>query len=123
MLRYLLDEHLSPAIAAQINARRPEVPIVALRAWQEGTYLRASDSAILAAAHARGRTLVTCDVHTIAPLLKVWSERGTKHGGVVLVHSHPLPTHAIGSLVRALVRLWDDEGDMDWTDHVVFLRR
>ncbi len=50
MLRYPLDEHLSPAIADQLAARRPELPIVALQALHGGALLGADDVAILTAA-------------------------------------------------------------------------
>jgi len=123
VLCYLLDEHLSPVIAAEITAHRPGFPIVALRDWREGAFLGADDETILAAAHADGRTLVTFDLRTIPPLLRAWSESETAHGGVVFAHSGAFTPDDFGGLVRALIALWDTDGDLDWTDRVVFLNR
>jgi len=123
VLSFLLDEHLSPIIAAEIAARRSEIPIVALRNWEEGAYLGADDATILVAAHAEQRTFVTYDLRTIPPLLRMWSESGTAHGGVVFVDAQTLAPNDIGGLLRALVSLWDVAGDLDWTDRVAFLRR
>ncbi len=123
MLRYLLDEHLSPAVAAEITAHRPEIPIVALRDWQTGAFLGADDETILSAAHGEGRTLVTFDLRTIPALLRSLSEAGTSHGGVVFVPSQTFALNDVGGLVRALIQLWDVEGDLDWADRVVFLKR
>lgn len=121
MLRYLLDEHLSPAVASGIVARRPEVPVVALRDWQGGALLGADDATILTAARADGRTLVTFDLRTIPVLLRTWSESDTAHGGIVFAHSRSFALDDIGGLVHALIDLWDAEGELDWTDRVVFL--
>jgi hypothetical protein len=123
VLRYLLDEHLSPAIAAEIAAHRLEIPIVALRDWQDGAFLGADDATILVAAHADGRSLVTFDLRTIPPLLRTWSESGLAHGGVVFAHAGTFALDDIGGLVRALIGLWDAAGELDWTDRVVFLSR
>lgn len=123
MLRYLLDEHLAPAIAAQIAAHRPEIPIVPLREWHDGAFLGADDLTILAAAQADGRTLVTFDLRTIPQLLVHWSESDTRHAGIVFVHARTFTGDDIGGMVHALIELWDSMGALDWTDRIVFLSR
>ncbi|NUQ01833.1 MAG: DUF5615 family PIN-like protein [Armatimonadetes bacterium] len=123
MLRYLLDEHLSPAVASGITTRRPDIPVVALRDWQAGAFLGAADETILAAAHADRRSLVTFDLRTVPALLRVWIESGSVHGGVVFVHARTLAPENVGGLVHALIGLWDAEHALDWTDRVVYLSR
>jgi hypothetical protein len=123
LLAYLLDEHLSPRIAAELTARRPEIPVVAMRAWHGGAYLGADDPTILAAAHAESRALVTFDLRTMSPLLREWSEAGRPHGGVVFVHPRTFAAHDIGGIILALVQLWEATRYLDWTDRVVFLQR
>lgn len=123
MLQYLLDEHLSPVIADQLTAQRPDIPVVALRSWQGGAQLGADDTTILSAAAEQGVTLVTYDLRTIVPLLKAWGEQGIHHSGVVLVHPHTLPPIDIGGLLRTLIALWDAWGHLEWTDRVIYLHR
>lgn len=123
MLSYLLDEHLSPAVATGVTTRRPDIPIVALRDWQAGAFLGADDEFILAAARSDGRCLVTFDLRTIPALLRDWSDSGLAHGGVVFVHARSFAPDDIGGLVHALIGLWDAEGKRNWTDRVVFLSR
>jgi hypothetical protein len=122
MLRYLLDEHISPAVAASVKALRAEIDIVSLPLWEEGTYLGAPDDVLLRAAHAAGRTLVTFDQHTIVPLLRAWGQGGSAHGGVVFISSATYAVTDVGGIARALVRLWEDEGAQDWSDVALYLR-
>jgi hypothetical protein len=122
MLRFLLDEHLSPSIAAGIRDRRPEIQVECLQSWRDGAFLSGDDESILAAAAADGLTLVTFDVRTIPPLLRVWTEGGRPHAGVVFVHRQSIRPADVGGLVRALIWLWDATGDLDWTDRIVFLK-
>jgi len=123
VLRVLLDEHLTPAIADRIAALRSAAAVVAMRSWRDGTYLGADDATILAAAHDDGLVLVTFDLRTIPPLLREWSEVERRHGGVVLVHPGTFRPSDIGGLANALVELWDAEAGHDWTDRVVFIAR
>jgi hypothetical protein len=123
MLHLLLDEHLSPTIAAQILAVRPDIRIVALRSWKQGAYLQATDAVVLSVAHEEELTLVTYDQRTIAPLLKAWGEQGISHGGVIFVDERTVASNDFGGLIRALCRLWDALAELDWTDRVVYLSR
>lgn len=123
MLRILLDEHLSPKVARQMARRQPDLAVVSLQAWRGGAFLQARDEAMLAAACEEGLTLLTYDLRTIVPLLKSLGERGISHGGVILVDDRTIPQNNIGGLVRALERLWNGHGHLDWTDRVTFLVR
>ncbi|HEU5439449.1 MAG TPA: hypothetical protein VFU88_09175 [Ktedonobacterales bacterium] len=75
-----LDAHISPAVATGL-ASWGGVEAQAMRGWQGGTYLDADDEVILSQAHATGWILVTYDLRTIPPLLRVWSEQGVAHSG------------------------------------------
>lgn len=123
MLRLLLDEHISPAVATQITRHRADIDVVAVQSWGNAAFLGVSDDTLLAAAHADGRTLVTYDQNTIGPLLKTWGETGTDHGGVIFVDHRTLVPNDFGGLVHALIQLWDRLGMVDWTSRVVFLSR
>ncbi len=123
MLQFLLDEHLSPDIAEQLAWHRPDIPIFAMRDWEGRVHQGLKDAPLLTLAHERRLTLVTYDLHTIAPLLKTWGEQGLSHGGIVFVAEHPLAANNYGGLIRGLSQLWDGHGAEDWTDRVVFLAR
>lgn len=123
MLRILLDEHLSPKVAQQLPRRRPGTGIVSLQAWEDGTYLQARDEVMLATACEQGLTLLTYDLRTIVPLLKSLGEQGISHGGVILVDDSTIRQCDIGGLVRALERLLDSQGHLEWRNRVVYLTR
>ena len=121
MLSLLLDQNLSPEIAEQVRAKRPEIPIVSLYEWREGTFVGIADTHVLRAATAEGLTLVTYDRKTIPPVLVKWGASGISHGGVVFVDNFTIPSNDFGRLVRALIHYWDQENEGDWTDRIGFL--
>jgi predicted nuclease of predicted toxin-antitoxin system len=121
VLRLLLDEQMSPEIAGQMQATYPEIPIASLHTWEEGRYRRSDDAAILMEAYRQGFTLVTYDTKTIVPLLKMWGEQGVTHGGVIFVKASAIAPHNIGGLMRALVKLWTEYGDQEWTNASIYL--
>ena len=121
MLRLLLDEHISPAVADQLVVRCPEALVLALADWAGGKYLACPDGELLDVAHEHHLTLVTYDLRTIAPLLKDWAERGHKHSGVILVDDRTVKSNDIGGLMLALERLWRAQHQLNWKDRVVYL--
>ncbi len=123
MLRLLLDEHLSDDITVGMRAESAEVEVVSLREWQEGIYVGASDEVLLRAAYAQGTTLVTFDQRTIMPVLRDWGERGIAHGGVVFGSPYTFATNDFGGIGRALIRLWTEQGRLEWTNRAVYLRK
>ncbi len=123
MLSLLLDEHLSPRLATQIQARRPGIKIASIAAWLGGRLRGASDETLLAEAAAQHWTLVTYDQSTIVPLLREWAEQGMTHGGVILIDDRTIAPQNLGGLTRALLRLWDAEKNHDWANVVVYLTR
>jgi hypothetical protein len=121
VLRLLLDEHLSPLIARQLRARHPEIAILSIQEWENGAYRQAEDARLLAAAAAQQLTLVTSDQRTIMPMLKDWGNRGVDHGGVIFVVGRRFGRRDTGTLITAIIGLWHDAGDMDWTNRVAYL--
>jgi hypothetical protein len=91
--------------------------------WESGNFLGKEDSVCLLEAAKQGLTLVTYDRRTIPPVLKLWAEEERSHGGVIFVDEKAISPADIGGLVRALIALAGEAGDMDWTDQVYFLRR
>lgn len=123
MLKLLLDEHISRDVAAGLRRRRRALVVHCLAEWEKGSFLGLDDSALLDKAAAQGLTLVTYDRRTIPRLLKAWAEEDRSHGGVIFVDEETVAPHDIGSLVRAVLDLFEETGHWDWTNRVCFLRR
>lgn len=121
MLRLLLDEHLDPDIADAARSLEKHMVVIPLAEWEDGAYLGVPDEALLQAASAAGLTLVTFDQRTIVPLLRTWAQAGREHGGVVFVSAYTFAADNVGALGRALVRLWHDQRDADWTNATLYL--
>jgi Domain of unknown function (DUF5615) len=122
MLALLLDENLSHEIADQIAIKRPEIPIVSLRQWQEGRFLSTDDETVLQAAAHAGLTLVTYDQRTIPPLLLLFAEQGLSHGGILFVDQRTIASDDFGGLVRALIWFWEEHHEQDWANRLAYLR-
>lgn len=123
MLKLLLDEHISPAVASGLRRRSRLLTVVCMAAWEDSEFLGQQDSVCLQQAAARGLTLVTYDRRTIPPLLKASAEVERKHGGVIFVDEKTIPPADTGGLVRALSELAKTTAKWDWSDRVCFLRR
>jgi hypothetical protein len=123
MLKLLLDEHVSPSVAAGLRRRSRTLVVCAMKEWEGGSFLGQEDVTCLREAATQRMTLVTYDRRTITPLLKVWGEEGRSHGGVIFVDEKTISQAEIGGLVFSLSRLVKEAGDWDWTNRIVFLRR
>ena len=122
MLKLLLDEHISPEVAIGVQRRHRSLVIYAMVQWESGNFLGKDDSVCLLEAAKQRLTLVTYDRRTIPPLLKVWAEEGRSHGGVIFVDEKTISPANIAGIVRALISLAGETGEMDWTNQVYFLR-
>jgi hypothetical protein len=123
MLKFLLDEHISPEVANGLRRRNRATEVRYMVEWENGYFLGQEDSACLREAAAQGLTLVTYDRRTIPPLLKTWAEEERTYGSVIFVDEKTISPADIGGLVWALIRLAGETGNWDWTSSVYFLRR
>jgi predicted nuclease of predicted toxin-antitoxin system len=89
-VRYLLDEHISPLVAARLRALGHEAVAVAERESLRG----GSDDRILEAAAAEDRVLVTYDVRDFGSLGASMAAAGEPHPGIILVSSRRFPPSA-----------------------------
>lgn len=123
MLRYLLDEHISPVVARDLVAKHPEIYAASVHNWRSSTLRGADDEAVLRAAHEDGLTLVTYDHRTVFRLLRDWADKGVVHSGVIFIKRRTVPQNDFGGLIRALAAFWQDNQHHDWTNHVAHLTR
>ena len=123
MLKLLLDEHISPNVAAGLRRHKRSLTVHTMAEWESGNFLGRDDAICLLEAAGHGLTLVTYDRRTIPPLLKIWAEEGRRHGGVIFVDEKTISPADVGGLVRALIQLSKATGKWNWTDRVCFLRR
>lgn len=105
-MRLLLDEQYSAEIAAQLRSHGYDVASV-----QDLGLVGVSDTALLEAAAAEQRALVTNNVRDFAPLAVRWAAEGHDHYGLIFTSDHSLPRSrkTIGRFVDALRRLSDAE--------------
>ena len=123
MLRLLLDEHISPEVAAGMRRRDRKVIVRCMVEWEDGNFLGQEDWACLEQAAVQKLTLVTYDRRTIPPLLKNWAEEGRQHAGVIFIDEKTISPADIGGLVEALGRLVKETRRWNWVDRVRFLPR
>jgi len=123
MLKLLLDEHISPAVAKGLARRQRSLVVQSMVEWENGRFLGQDDSVCLEHAAELGLTLVTYDRRTIPPLLKVWAEAGRGHGGIIFIDDKTISPADIGGQVRALSNLAKIAAKWDWTNRICFLQR
>lgn len=124
MLKLLLDEHISPAVADGLRRRSSRrLIVICMAEWKEGQFLGQQDSSCLQQAAPEGITLVTYDRRTIPALLKAWAEEERTHGGLIFVDEKTISPSHIGSLIRSLSSLVRKTSNWNWTNRVCFLRR
>jgi hypothetical protein len=123
MLKLLLDEHISPVVAAGLVRRHRSLTAHSMVDWEQGRFLGQDDSSCLKSAAEQRLTLVTYDRRTIPPLLKTWAEEGREHGGVIFIDEKTISPADIGGQVRALSNLVRTAAKWNWTDRFCFLQR
>jgi hypothetical protein len=123
MLRFLLDEHISPAVADGLTRLIPSITVHAIPHWEGGRVLGHPDEVCLEEATKSDLTLVSFDLRTLPSLLRTWSAEGRDHAGVVLIDEATISQREIGRLIRALAALYSRSHQLDWTNRIVFLRR
>ncbi len=123
MLKLLLDEHISPAVARGLRLRRRSLVVHCLAEWEDGRFLGQDDSTCLEHAAELGLTLVTYDRRTIPPLLKTWGEAGRDHSGIIFIDDKTISLADIGGQVRSLSHLAKATAKCDWTNRICSLQR
>jgi hypothetical protein len=123
MLRFLLDEHLSPNIAEGLRRRDKTIIISCLSEWEKGRFLGIADDVLLQEAAEQSLTLVTYDQKTIPLLLKMRAEASRDHGGVIFVDNKTISSSDLGRLIYALAKLFKETAHWDWTNRIYFLQR
>jgi len=123
MLRYLLDEQISPVVAEQVSRKDSGIWIASVQRWRDGELRGRRDADLLSAAATEQLTLVTYDLRTIPDLLRTWAELEMPHRGVIFVRRRIIRENDFGRLVSALVGLWQVAKTVDWRNRVAFLPR
>ena len=121
MLRYLLDENISPVVADGVSKKNAQVSIATVSRWRSGKLMGASDSEILFAAAEDALTMVTYDLRTIPGLLARWADADISHAGVLLVDERSIRPSDFGRLIRALTDFWIDHHRMNWRNRISYL--
>lgn len=118
-MRYLLDEHISPRVAARLRALGHEAVAVAERESLRG----GSDHRILETAAAEDRVLVTHDLRDFGSLGARMAATGERHPGIVLVSSRRFPPSAatVGRVSDALHALAISAREAGLRDRVVWV--
>ncbi|MEK7467815.1 MAG: DUF5615 family PIN-like protein [Planctomycetota bacterium] len=109
-VRFLLDEHVSPRVASGLKRAGIDA-VTAIDAGLAGS----DDDALLAAAWALGRVVVTYNTADFAPLLAARNAAGALGPGIVFVSAKTLPPDRVGPLVKSLAGLAGraGKGEMD----------
>jgi|SRR5262244_3113397 len=123
MLKLLLDEHISLAVAEGLRCRNRQLVVFSMAEWEDGQFLGEEDSACLSQAATQGLTLVTYDRRTIPPLLKTWGEEQRNHGGVIFVDDKTISPSDTSGLIRGLIDLSRKTARWEWANRICFLRR
>ena len=121
MLRYLLDEHLSPKIAYEVSRHQAEIEIHSLLKWRDGILITEPDDVVLSTIEPEGLTLVTYDLATIPATLREFAEQGRDFAGVIFIDDRTIPQNQLGSLVKALIAFYAANANEDWTNRTAFI--
>src|SRR5262249_39833670 len=123
MLRYLLDEHISPIVADRVSEKYPDISVISIYRWRDGHHQGDNDEELLSAAAEGSLTLVTYDRKTVPNVLCEWADSERTHACVVFVDHLTISPNDFGSLMRALCSHWRRYGQIDWTNRIGFLER
>ena len=107
-MRAILDEQLSPQIAALLRKVGYDVDAVADRENLVGR----SDRIILEVASSEGRAVVTNNIKDFRPLAAEWLAQGRVHAGLILLPStRTRNRHAITAVADAIETVLRDHPD------------
>jgi predicted nuclease of predicted toxin-antitoxin system len=119
-LRAMLDEMLSPVIAARLVDRGHDVVAVKAVAGLIG----GSDEDLLIEAAAQERIVVTLDLKDFAVIDSSWKPAGRSHAGLIYLCTvtFPLDEGFVGAVVEALAAAAESDR-LPVPDGAIFLRR
>lgn len=119
-MRFLLDEHVSPLVAARLRSLGPDAVAVVERQGLRG----AADERLRQVASAEDRVLVTYDVRDFGRMGMRMARTAEPHPGMVLVTPRAFSpgVNDIGRLSDALHALATSDPGCSMTDRVVWLR-
>lgn len=100
-MRALLDEHLSPQIAALL--RQADYDVVAVADRQD--LVGRPDRSIFEVANSERRAVVTNNVRDFRPLAAEWLAQGRMHAGLILLPSSRIRTRAAISAIAAEIEV------------------
>ncbi len=107
-MKALLDEHLSPQIAALLREARFDVVAVADR----DDLVACNDRVVFETAAAEDRAVVTNNIKDFRPLAAEWLATGRSHPGLILLPSARARTRAavraLGAAVHAVLSAHPD---------------
>ena len=108
--RFLLDEQLSRKLAEAARSVGLDVTAVSDSPWAGR-----DDVAILGAAVAEGRILVTIDIGGFIPLITSSFLEGIRIPGLILIHPKTFPSQDVKVLLRSLKSMADriERGEVD----------
>jgi predicted nuclease of predicted toxin-antitoxin system len=107
-VKALLDEHLSPQLAAMLRRAGHDAVAVAER----GDILGQRDKDVFEAACREGRAVVTNNIKDFRPLATEWLAQGRTHPGLILLPSSRKRTRAaVSGLARAIEVVLRDHPD------------
>lgn len=119
-MRLLLDEHYPPALAELLTASGVDAMHLRDLGLQG-----ASDEAVLEAATAGERALVTNNVRHFVPITRRWEAEGRTDAGLVFTRDSSLPRSAsgVGALAQALEALMAERGPRRLAGLTAWLQR
>ena len=115
-----LDAHLSHALVAAL--RRQGLDAAHIADWRDGRYRTADDAALLQAAAADERLLVTYDTSTLPLTAFQFLAAGVPFAGVLVLSSRIKQTD-IGGQLAAILAECEGRPDQAWANAVVYTRR
>ena len=117
----LADENTSHRFVSACRRLVNEFPIVHIAGWEDGSWLRLDDAALLMSCAEAGLVLVAFDRATLPWHAGQVLRAGENHGGLVLFRRTVRSTD-YGHQARLLTDFWADEAHAwEWFNRVVYL--
>ena len=111
-VKLLLDVHISPAVAAALKRRFPDLDGKSIH---ETDWAALPDEVLLELLDAENRVLVTRDVNTMPGHAKARIAAGKTFAGVIYAHSKRLHQTDTRALIRRLIEVLSKRGNEDFS--------